>query len=415
MPRHMSACFLSSAKRITCLCAGTLLLSSAAAAQTPSRPALVPLPLMGWASWNSFWNTIDAAIVVRQALGDRAWRKATDMSNVALYLHDLGLKAAICTDAGEFGCSYAGPDLGPRRPHTGSLGHYGQGFLQFAKWGFDYVKVDWCGGNKANLDPAIQYAEIARAIARAEAATGHRLYFSICNWGRQSPWTWALGIGGVAADMWRTGGDISDPIVAGSIHANRRVGPKNVLTNFDHGIHPEAQHTGSYKDLDMMALGMPGMNEMQDRVHMSLWALAGTPLMVGADLTKLSKAELAILTDRAIVGIDQDALGLQCVKIAEPSPGLQVWVKPSFKSGERAMLLLNRTDTPAQVAVDWATLGLGSAPVSVQDLSGGKDMGKHASSYSAAVAANDAVLLPVGARSGRELANNRLPQKTKAR
>jgi len=66
-------------------------------------------------------------------------------------------------------------------------------------------------GAKEKLDPAIQYAEIARAIARAESITGHRLYFSICNWGVNSPWTWAPNIGGVAADIWRTSGDIVAP------------------------------------------------------------------------------------------------------------------------------------------------------------------------------------------------------------
>ena len=78
------------------------------------------------------------------------------------------------------------------------------------------MKVDWCGGDKENLDPAVQYAEIARAIALAEAATGHHLYFSICDWGNNSPWTWAPNVGGVAADIWRTSGDIVAPIVATS-------------------------------------------------------------------------------------------------------------------------------------------------------------------------------------------------------
>jgi len=84
------------------------------------------------------------------------------------WLHAQGLQAGIYTDAGESGCSFYGPDLGPPMPHTGSEGHYDQDFLQFARWGFDYVKVDWCGGDHENLDPAVQYAAIASAIRRAE-------------------------------------------------------------------------------------------------------------------------------------------------------------------------------------------------------------------------------------------------------
>ena len=127
------------------------------------------------------------------------------------------------------------PDLGPVYQHAGSEGHYEQDFLQFAKWGFDYVKVDWCGGDKEKLDPAVQYAEIARAIAKAEAATGHRLYFSICDWGNNSPWTWAPNVGGVPADIWRTSGDIVAPIVPHHKHSGRLASFPGVLSNFDQG------------------------------------------------------------------------------------------------------------------------------------------------------------------------------------
>lgn len=210
---------------------------------------------MGWSSWNSFSNTVDAQIVMDQAramissglhkagyeyvnidegwwLGSRdaqgnivvdpkAWpalaagERAGEMSNIVRFIHGLGLKAGIYTDAGKDGCSMY-PDLGPKYFHTGSEGHYQQDFLQFARWGFDYVKVDWCGGDKENLDPAVQYAEIARAIARAEATTGHQLYFSLCEWGKNSPWTWAPNVGGSQADIWRTSGDIVAPCRCGS-------------------------------------------------------------------------------------------------------------------------------------------------------------------------------------------------------
>ena len=163
----------------------------------------------GWAS-----ATTDGNFVV----DPKAWpalapgEKAGDMTNIVRYIHGLGLKAGIYTDAGIDGCSMY-PDLGPVYKHVGSEGHYEQDFLQFAQWGFDYVKVDWCGGDKEKLDPAVQYAEIARAIAKAEAATGRRLYFSLCEWGKNNPWTWAANVGGAPADIWRTSGDIVAPIV----------------------------------------------------------------------------------------------------------------------------------------------------------------------------------------------------------
>jgi len=389
---------------------------------------------MGWSSWNAFSNTINSDITIAQAkamvstgmakagyqyinidegwwLGQRdadgnivvdpkAWpaiaagEKPGDMANIVRYIHGLGLKAGIYTDAGKDGCGTVGPDLGPGYPNEGSEGHYEQDFLQFARWGFDYVKVDWCGGDKENLDPAIQYAEIARAIARAESITGHRLYYSICNWGKNSPATWAPGVGGVTADIWRTGGDIVAPIVAGTPNANRRAELKEVFREFDEANHPEAEHTGFYNDPDMMVVGMPGLTDAQNRVHMSLWAISGGPLLVGADLTTLSPASLATLTNRDVVAVDQDPLGLQAVKVAESGTGLQAWSKPLAKPGQRAVILLNRTAAAAPVSFTLADLALLDA-AAAKDLWTSKELGSINSSYSATVPAGDTMLILV--------------------
>lgn len=393
-------------------------------------------PPMGWSSWNSFSNTVDSNVIMQQAnalvssgmqkagyryinldegwwLGDRdkegnilvdpkQWpvlqpgERAGDMSNIVRYIHSLGLKAGIYTDAGEAGCSFYSPDLGPRWPHTGSENHYDQDFLQFAKWGFDYVKVDWCGGSRENLDPAVQYAAIAHAIERAERLTGHSLFYSICNWGKNSPWTWAPGVGGVSADIWRTSGDIVGPIVANSIRANGKASFQNVLSNFDQGIHPQAQHTGFYNDPDMMVIGMPGLSEIQNRVHMSLWAISGAPLIEGADLTRLSKSATAILTNPEVVAVDQDSLGLQGILVAQPNPGIQVWSKPLARPGEHAVLLLNRTAASTPISVTWKEIGLKpSSSATVRDLWARKDVGQFTSSYTATVSAGDAAMLLV--------------------
>ncbi len=360
-------------------------------AETKTASAPIAPPPMGWSSWNSFSNTVDSQIVMDQAramasngmhkagyqyinidegwwlgrrnadgsfvIDEKAWpaiaegEKPGDMANIVRFIHKLGLKAGIYTDAGKDGCSLY-PDLGWMYFNTGSEGHYEQDFLQFARWGFDYVKVDWCGGDRENLDPAVQYAQIAHAIARAEKITGHSLYFSLCEWGKNSPWTWAPHVGGVGADVWRTSGDIVAPIVASGKYAGRKASFVNMLSNFDQGIHPEAEHTGFYNDPDMMVIGMPGLTDVQNRVHMSLWAISGAPLLVGADLTRLSPETLSMLTNSEAVAIDQDGLGLQAVKVSEPAKGLEVWAKPLATPGARAVLLLNRNAEAASIAVE---------------------------------------------------------------
>ncbi len=365
---------------------------------------------MGWNSWNSFANIVNSQIIQEQAkalasngmkeagyeyvvidegwwLGERdsegnivvnpkQWpaiqsgQRDGDMANIAGYIHNLGLKAGIYTDAGSDGCSMY-PDSGPKYMHTGSEGHYEQDFLEFSRWGFDYVKVDWCGGAKERLSGAIQYAQIARAILGAEKVTGRKLYFSICEWGSQNPWFWAPGVGGIESTIWRTGGDIIPPVVEGLHDANhdkRVITAKNVLDSFDNGMHSEAQHSGYFNDLDMMVMGMRGMTEAMDRIHMGLWAISSAPLMVGSDLTRLSPATLSLLRNREALAIHGDPYALQPIKVDEPSAGIELWVKPMTTPGRRALAILNRTGNSAQVKVNWKKLGFDGTPKSLRDV-----------------------------------------------
>ena len=414
-------------------------------AQDPSRPVAIPLPPMGWSSWNSFSNTVNSAVVRAQAqamasngmkkagyqyinidegwwLGQRdeqgnievdprqwpaiaAGEHAGDMGNIVRYIHGLGLKAGIYTDAGTNGCSTYDPDVGPGYPYTGSEGHFEQDFTQFAKWGFDYVKVDYCGASEEYRDAENQYLEISRALEIAEAATAHHMFLSICA-GRSNPWMWAPNVGGLTTDIWRTGSDIVGPVVADNpksllkVTCNkncpRKASIQRVLRNFDQGFHPEAQHTGFYNDPDMMVLGMPGMSDSENRVHMSLWAMSGAPLIAGADLTTLSAATLATAENPAVIQIDQDPLGLQAVEVTAPRTGLEVWSKRLATPGERAVLLLNRTGEAAPISVEWSDLGLlGSQEARTKDLWTGKEVAVKTKPISATVEAGDAVMLLV--------------------
>ena len=390
---------------------------------------------MGWNSWNSFANIVNSQIVQQQAQAlaangmkqagyeyviiDEGWwlgqrdaagnivvnpkqwpaiapgQKDGDMANIAAYIHSLGLKAGIYTDAGRDGCSMY-PDSGPKYRNTGSEGHFDQDFLQFSKWGFDYVKVDWCGGANEKRSGAVQYAQVARAIEHAEKITGRRLFFSICEWGSQNPWFWAPGVGGIESAIWRTGGDIIPPVVESlhdPEHAKRVITLQNVLDSFDAGLHPEAQHTGYYNDLDMMVMGMRGMTNSMDRIHMGLWAIASAPLMVGSDLTRLSPATLSLLNNREALAIHNDPYGLQPIKVAEPIPGVQVWAKPMADAGRRAVAILNRTGNSAQVQIDWRKLGLVGAPRSLRDVWNARNLAAAGAAFS--VPAHDLLLLSV--------------------
>ncbi|MFJ8019467.1 RICIN domain-containing protein [Streptomyces sp. NPDC096311] len=375
---------------------------------------------MGWASWNSFASSIDHNVVKQQAdalvssgmaaagykyvnLDDGWWQGQRDtggnivvdenlwpggMKAVADYIHSKGLKAGIYTDAGKQGCGYYYPTTRPAAPNTGMEGHYQQDMETFQRWGFDYLKIDFCGGREEGLDQETTYKAIAAAQDAASAVTGRKLVLSLCEWGTGLTWNWASGTG----DQWRTSNDI--------IFWGQTADTAKMLTNFDQALHPAAQHTGYYNDPDMLMVGMNGLSAAQNRLHMSLWAISGAPLLAGNNLATMSTATRDILTDPEVLAIDQDPRGLQGVKVAEDTRNLQVYGKVLAGTGKRAVLLLNRTGSSAPMTVRWTDLGLTSASASVRDVWSGTNAGSFATGYTTTVPAGDAVLLTVSGTEG---------------
>ncbi|WP_211472592.1 carbohydrate-binding protein [Collimonas humicola] len=405
---------------------------AALASNTPSPPMpQIPVasPPMGWSSWNSLeenvsYNTIKAeadglaALNANIASGpkyqyvniDEGWwtsgqRDASGnfivdttqwpggMQAMAQYIHSKGLKAGIYIDAGPVGC-------GTRANGTHFVGsdyaHYTHDFLQFAQWGYDFVKVDFCGGSSASYDPQNAYTAVAAAVQNAYAQTGHLLALNICDWGtigsnsaypdyQQGPWAWAPGL----AVSWRTTGDIYGP--------NSGVPNFGAVTgNLAGNYHPEAQHTGYYNDPDMMIAGM-GMSAVHDQAHVSLWALSGAPLILGNDLAKpVSTATIGLITNPEVIAIDQDALGVQGLLVAQ-SGAQQVWSRLLAGAGQRAVVLFNNTAADAAMTVTWNQLGLLPSSASVRDVLAQKDLGSYASSYTAPVVpAGGVVMLRIG-------------------
>ena len=377
-----------------------------------------PKPLgapMGWASWNTFAAKINYQVIKGQADAlvssglkaagyqyvniDEGWWQGTrdSMGNITVdkadwpggmpaiadYIHSLGLKAGIYTDAGKDGCGFYFPTGRPAAPGSGSEGHYDQDFLAFSQWGFDFVKVDWCGGDKEKLDAPTAYKAIASAIDKATKQTGRPLTLSVCNWGNQSPWNWAPAL----STMWRTSYDI--------IYYGEAADMTRVLANFDSAQHGSAQSPGHYNDPDMLIVGMSGFSGAQNRTHLSLWAISGAPLLAGNNLATMSADTKSVLTNPEVLAIDQDPLAKQAVRVAD-AQGKQVYSKELTGSGRRAVLLLNRSTAPASITVRFADIGLGTT-ASVRNVWTAQDLGSQSTSYSATVPAQDSVLLTVTA------------------
>ncbi|MFI1506979.1 ricin-type beta-trefoil lectin domain protein [Streptomyces sp. NPDC020597] len=391
-------------------------------ASLPAEPVAVSTgqidvtpPPMGWASWNSLFSSIDSGAIKQQAdalvssgmaaagykyvnLDDGWWQGARDangdivvdeklwpggMKAIADYLHGKGLKAGIYTDAGKQGCGYYYPTTRPAAPNTGMEGHYQQDLETFQRWGFDYVKIDWCGGRVEGLNQETQYKQIAAANEAASAVTGRRLVLSFCEWGTGLPWNWATGHG----DLWRTSDDV--------LFYKETPGLTKMYRNFDQALQPAAQHTGYYNDPDMMMVGLSGMTAARNRLHMSLWSIAGAPLLAGNNVATMSTETRDILTNPEVLAVDQDPRGLQGVKVAEDTRGLQVYGKVLSGAGKRAVMLFNRTGSAADITVRWADLGLTGASAAVRNAWTRTDAGSFATGYTTSVPANDAVLLTV--------------------
>jgi hypothetical protein len=366
-------------------------------------------PPMGWASWNSFQAKINYTVIKGQADAmassglkaagyqyvniDEGWWQGTrdasgnitvdsadwpgGMQAIADYIHGLGLKAGIYTDAGKQGCGFYYPTGRPAAPNSGAEGHYDQDFLQFSKWGFDYVKVDWCGGQAEGLNAKTAYQAISDSIKKATAETGRPMVLSVCEWGSNQPWNWAPSM----STLWRTSSDIN-------IYSYN-----SIFSNFDSAQHPTAQSPGHYNDPDMLIVGMSGFTAAQNRNHMAMWAILSAPLLAGNQLDTMNADTKSVLTNSEVIAIDQDPLAKQATKVSD-SNGLQVYSKVLSGAGKRAVLLLNRGSATATITVRFADIGLGTT-VSVRDVWAAKDLGQQTTSYGASVASNNSVLLLV--------------------
>jgi hypothetical protein len=278
-------------------------------------------------------------------------------------------------------------------------GHYQQDLETFQRWGFDYVKIDWCGGRVEGLNQETQYKQISAANDAASAVTGRKLVLSFCEWGTGLPWNWATGHG----NLWRTSDDV--------LFYKETPGLTKMYRNFDQALQPAAQHTGYYNDPDMLMVGLNGMTAARNRLHMSLWSIAGAPLLAGNNVATMSTETRDILTNPEVLAIDQDPRGLQGVKVAEDTRNLQVYGKVLSGTGKRAVMLFNRTGSAANITVRWADLGLTSASATVRNAWTRTDAGSFATGYTTSVPANDAVLLTV---SGTEAAGSTFEDATTA-
>ncbi|CAI9273236.1 unnamed protein product [Lactuca saligna] len=319
-------------------------------------------PQMGWNSWNHFAcnieeklirETADAMVSTglaaagyqyvnlddcwaelnRDSKGNFVPKRDTFPSGIkalADYVHNKGLKLGIYSDAGSLTCSKQMP---------GSLGHEEQDAKTFASWGIDYLKYDNC--NNQDISPKERYPVMTKALQNS----GRPIFYSLCEWGQEDPATWAHGVG----NSWRTTGDISDNWDSMTSRAD------------ENDKWAAYAKPGGWNDPDMLEVGNGGMTTEEYRSHFSIWALAKAPLLVGCDIRSMSNETYEILTNKEVIAVNQDPLGVQGKKVKKDGD-LEVWAGP-LAHNKVVVILWNRGGSTSEITAYWSDIGLKSSTV----------------------------------------------------
>jgi len=362
-------------------------------------------PPMGWNSWNVWAGNIDADKVraaadsfVNSGLADfgysyvnidDCWEdgrdangevksnaKFPDMESLTNYVHGKGLKIGLYSSPGPKTCA----------GFEGSYLHELQDAQTYARWGFDYLKYDWCSYGGVAKDGSLEelqkpYIVMRQALDRAD----RDIVFSLCQYGMGDVSKWGKAVGG---NLWRTTGDITDTWFSMS------------SIGFAHSEKTEGVGPGGWNDPDMLIVGEvgwgnphpTGLKPNEQITHITLWSLLAAPLIIGCDMTRMDAFTKDLLMNHDVIEVDQDPLGKPATRIWKEGD-LEAWARPLW-DGTQAVGLFNRGYERAKIDVPFSALKLeGSQPV--RDLWLRKDLGTR-KSLAATVLAHGAQFFKVG-------------------
>lgn len=363
---------------------------------------LARTPPMGWNSWNKFACDGINETVIREVADamvssgmkdagyqyiviDDCWQVSRDSAGniqadpvkfphgikaLADYIHSKGLKFGIYTCAGRRTCA--------GRPS--SQGYEYQDARQYAAWGVDYLKEDWCNTGTQNAQSS--YTLMRDALYKA----GRPIVFSLCEWGSNKPWHWAANVG----HLWRTCGDIGDNwsymnAGDGSAWGGSVIGNLDLQRGLEKYAGP-----GHWNDPDMLEVGNGGLTSEEERSHFSLWCMLAAPLLAGNDLRNMSAETKAILTNGEVIRVDQDPLGRQG-SVVSIEQDLEVFVKP-LSGGDTAVCFLNRGDQPKKLDVSWARYKIGGG-LRIRDLWKHQQVGSTDGVFKATIGRHEVIML----------------------
>lgn len=359
-------------------------------------------PIMGWSSWNTYHVNISDSLIVRQAdalvakglnkVGYRyvniddgyfGYRDSTGLMHphptrfpnglrwVADHIHSLGLKAGIYSDAGNHTCG-SHYDNDENGFWAGLYGHEKQDAqLYFNDWGFDFIKIDYCGANWLGLDERQRYTEIYDAFRSVGCGD---VEINICRWA--FPGVWARDI----ARSWRISPDIRPRWSS----VKRIIDMNMYLSAYCGG--------GHYNDMDMLEIGR-GLPKNEEEVHFGMWCIMSSPLMIGCDMTTIPSSSLELIKNKELIAVNQDSLGLQARVVWRCGDGY-VLAKDieQLRGTVRAVALYNPADSACRFSVPLSALEL-EGKVRLRNLIERKDMKSVSDSIVADLPAHSILML----------------------
>jgi len=381
-------------------------------------------PPMGWNSWNCFARAVSDAKVraaadamVKSGLIDHGWTyinvddcwevgasrpeeqrrdadgriktnaKFPDMKAMADYIHSKGLRAGLYSSPGPATCG----------GYTASYQFEEKDAAQYAAWGFDYLKYDWCSYGKiadqirksTTRPTELEIFQHPYVVMRDALEKQNRdILFSFCQYGMGNVWEWGEQTGG---NCWRTTGDIND-----SWSSMSGIG-------FNQNGHEKYAGPGHWNDPDMLVVGKVGwgpalhpshLTPNEQYTHISLWSLLAAPMLIGCDMTQMDDFTLGLLTNDEVIAVNQDALGQQAKRVWKDDQDDEIWAR-DLQDGTKAVGLFNRGDMPTNIAAKWSDLGI-NGKQTVRDLWRQKDLGEFDGQFSADVGRHGVVLIKVG-------------------
>jgi alpha-galactosidase len=204
------------------------------------------------------------------------------------------------------------------------------------------------------------------------------IIYSICQYGWGDVWEWG-GEPGIEGHAWRTTGDITDTWESMAGIGFRQVG------------HSRFAGPGGWNDPDMLVIGKVGwgpnlrdsrLTPNEQYVHITLWTLLASPLLLGNDMTQMDEFELNLVTNDEVLAVHQDPIGRAADRVARDGE-LEIWARP-LHDGSLAVGLFNRDEMAMTVTARWADLGI-TGPQRVRDLWRQKDLGEFNDTFAAEI------------------------------